>query len=160
MTIESLLEESIITDLRKDPAFENFPIRAHDYAGAKSGDDAPGSEEVRAVLTVTCKKLGELKIGSGIRKVRAEVEIRANGAVDNFSGTQLDQLSEVVEDRLQPSANVGLVDGKQVTGRETAFATDKLKIYGILDDETARSNQALERVRTVARVFIAAQLAS
>jgi hypothetical protein len=46
-----------------------------------------------------------------------------------------------------------------INGREVPFSSEHLKIYGITNqDATTRTEQGLERIRTVPATFIAAQI--
>jgi hypothetical protein len=154
MSIESLLEDSIIADFMRDPLLQTQTIRKHDYGGEIGGDDLPLSEEVNSVIIVTAIDRGEFKMGSGIRNLAVEVKIRVNGEADNFDGTLLDNLTDVVRFRLMPSPTVA----GAISGREGTFSTPHLRIYGITQGEiTQRTDQRLERIRTVPATFIAAQ---
>lgn len=149
MTIETLTENSVIADLQRDPVLAAQTIRSRDYSGDLAAD------EQTSVLVVTAIDNGDFKIGSGIRKLGVTVEIRVNcGAQDPVV---LDQLSEIVNDRLQPSDNLAAIG----VGREFAFTTAKLTVLGILSTEpTARKDSGFERIRTIARTFIASQINS
>ncbi len=154
MSIESLLEDSIIADFNRDPVLQTQFIRKHDYGGMIGGDDQPTQPEATSVIVVTAMDRGEFKMGSGIRNIGVEVQIRVNGEADNFDGTLLDNLTEVVRFRFMPSPNVW----GAINGREVPFSSEHLKIYGITNpDATTRTEQGLERVRTVPATFIAAQ---
>lgn len=154
MTLERLVENSIISDLSQVPALAPYPIRNYDYIGQKAGDNFMGADESQVVLTVSAKDNGEFKVGSGIRKVGVEVEVRVNVAAENSDGTLLDQLSEAVQTRLQPTPNVF-----GASGREYIFNTPSLKVFGITSAEpTQRTISNLERIRTVARTFIASKI--
>ncbi len=155
MSIESLLEDSIISDFQRDPVLQVQTIRKHDYGGAIGGDDQPTQNEATSVIVVTAIDRGEFKMGSGIRHLGVEVQIRVNGEADNFDGTLLDTLTETVRFLLMPSPNVW----GAISGREIPFSSDHLKIYGITTtDATQRTEQGLERIRTVPATFIAAQV--
>jgi hypothetical protein len=94
-------------------------------------------------------------MGSGIRNLVVEIKIRVNGEADNWDGTLLDGLTETVRFRLMPSPNVW----GAINGREVPFSSEHLKIYGITNqDATTRTEQGLERIRTVPATFIAAQI--
>ena len=154
MSIEGLLEDSIIADFMRDPLLQTQTIRKHDYGGSIGGDDFPLSEEVTSVIIITATDRGEFKMGSGIRNVSVEVRIRVNGEADNFDGTLLDNLTDVVRFRLMPSPTVS----GAISGREGTFSTPNIRIYGIMQgDVTQRVEQGLERIRTVPATFIAAQ---
>ncbi len=154
MSIESLLEDSIIADFNRDPVLQTQTIRKHDYGGAIGGDNLPLQPEATSVIVVTAMDRGEFKMGSGIRNLGVEVQIRVNGEADNFDGTLLDNLTEAVRFRLMPSPNVW----GAINGREIAFSSEHLKIYGITNqDSTTRTEQGLERIRTIPATFIAAQ---
>jgi hypothetical protein len=156
--IEQLVEDAVISDFGKVPLLAQYPIRNHDYAGVKAGDDGFLEQEAQVVITVSATDQGDFKVGSGIRKIGVNVEIRVNEAADSFAGTLMGQLCEQVNARLQPSGNVGLSALGQ--GRETAFSTAQLQVFGILaNGTTARTEQGLERIRVVPRTFIAAQIA-
>jgi hypothetical protein len=146
MTIETLTENSIIADLQRDATLAAQTIRNHDY----SGDLAP--DESTSVIVVTATDQGDFKIGSGIRNVRVEVEVRVNTAAQDPS--VLDQLCDLINGRLQPSDNLpGLPNG-----REFIFGNANLLIFGILSGQpTVRTESGFERRRTIARTFIAAQ---
>jgi hypothetical protein len=104
---------------------------------------------------VTAIDRGEFKMGSGIRNLAVEVKIRVNGEADNWDGTLLDGLTETVRFRLMPSPNVW----GAINSREVPFSSEHLKIYGITNqDATTRTEQGLERIRTVPATFIAAQI--
>ncbi len=155
MSIESLLEDSIISDFNRDPVLQAQTIRKHDYGGMIGGDDQPTQPEATSVIVVTAIDRGEFKMGSGIRNLSVEVQIRVNGEADNFDGTLLDNLTESIRFRLMPSPNVW----GAINGREVPFSSDHLKIYGITNqDTTARTEQGLERIRVVPATFIAAQV--
>jgi hypothetical protein len=98
MTIETLTENSVIADLQRDATLAAQVIRNHDY----SGDIVP--DESTSVIVVTASDQGDFKIGSGIRNVRVEVEVRVNTAAQNPS--VLDQLCDLVSGRLQPTMNM------------------------------------------------------
>ncbi len=154
MSIEGLLEDSIIADFMRDPLLQTQTIRKHDYGGAIGGDNQPLDAEVTSVIIVTATDRGEFKMGSGIRNLSLEVKIRVNGEADNFDGTLLDNLTDVVRFRLMPSVTVA----GAISGREITFSTSNLRIYGIMQgDVTQRVEQDLERIRTVPATFIAAQ---
>ncbi len=155
MSIEGLLEDSIIADFMRDPVLQQQTIRKHDYGGAIGGDDQPLSQEVQSVIIVTATDRGEFKMGSGIRNLAVEVKIRVNGEADNWDGTLLDGLTETVRFRLMASPNIWGV----INGREVPFSNEHLKIYGITNtDATQRVEHGLERIRTVPATFIAAQI--
>ncbi len=155
MSIEGLLEDSIIADFERDPVLQVQTIRKHDYGGMIGGDDQPTQPEATSVIVVTATDRGEFKMGSGIRNLSVEVQIRVNGEADNFDGTLLDTLTEVVRFRLMPSPNVW----GAVSGREITFSSEHLKIFGITTtDVTQRTEQGLERIRTVPATFIAARV--
>ncbi len=155
MSIESLLEDSIIADFQRDPVLQQQLIHKHDYGGAIGGDNQPMDLEAASVIIVTAIDRGEFKMGSGIRNLGVEVRIRVNGEADNFDGTLLDGLTETVRFRLMPSPNVS----GAISGREGTFSTAHLQIYGITQgDATQRIEQGLERIRTVPATFIAAQV--
>ncbi len=155
MSIESLLEDSIIADFQRDPVLQQQLIHKHDYGGAIAGDNQPMDLEAASVIIVTAIDRGEFKMGSGIRSLGVEVRIRVNGEADNFDGTLLDGLTETVRFRLMPSPNVW----GAVAGREIPFSSPHLQIFGIMQgDATQRIEQGLERIRTVPATFIAAQV--
>lgn len=155
MSIESLLEDSIIADFRRDPLLQTQTIRKHDYGKAIGGDDQPLDQEVTSVIVVTVTDRGEFKMGSGIRNLNVEVQIRVNGEADNFDGTLLDRLTEAVRFRLMPSPTA---DGA-ISGREGIFSGTNLKVFGIMNgDVTQRIDSGLERIRTVPATFIASQI--
>ncbi len=160
MELTDLLEQTIIADFKLDASLASYPLHRHDYGGAKSDDDQTGTEEAKATISVTARDNGEFKTGSGIRKVGVEVEVRFNGAEDDNAFTLLRDISEKVSDRLQPSSNVAFAGGKQISGRESAYSNDSVKTFGILAvDATQRIDAKMERVRVIARTFIASQLA-
>lgn len=155
MSIEGLLEDAIIADFRRDPTLSMQTIRKHDYGQAIGGDQNPLDLEVPSVIVVTATDRGEFKIGSGIRNVNVEVQIRVNGAADNFDGTLLDTLTGLVRVRLMPSPTVSGV----ISGRENAFASPNLNIFGITNGEiTQRTETGLERIRVVPATFIVSQV--
>lgn len=154
MSIEGLLEDSIIADFVRDPLLQTQTIRKHDYGGAIGGDDQPLEPESTSVIIVTATDRGEFKMGSGIRNISVEVRIRVNGEADNFDGLLLDNLTDVIRFRLMPSPTVS----GAISGREGTFSTPNLRIYGITQGEiTQRVEQRLERIRTVPATFICAQ---
>ncbi len=154
MSIESLLEDSIIADFQRDPVLQQQTIRKHDYGGMIGGDDQPMQPEATSVIVVTAMDRGEFKMGSGIRNLGVEVQIRVNGEADNFDGTLLDNLTQAVRFRLMPSPTVA----GAISGRENTFSATGLHVYGITNpDATTRTEQGLERIRTVPATFIAAQ---
>lgn len=154
MSIEGQLEDSIISDFARDPLLSIQTIRKHDYGQAIAGDQNPQDPEVPAVIVVTATDRGEFKMGSGIKSLSVEVQIRVNGTADGFNGTLLDTLTDKVRFRLMPTASITVV------GRENIFSTPNLKIFGITQAEvTQRIESGLERIRTVPAIFIAAQVA-
>ena len=155
MSIESSVEDSIIADFQRDPTLSQITIRKHDYGEAIAGDQNPLDLEVTSVIVVTAIDRGEFKMGSGIRNIQVEVQIRVNGTADNFGGTLLDNLTDKVRSRLMPSPTVG-ING---SGRENIFSSNGIKVFGITQGEiTQRTETGLERIRTVPAVFIAAQV--
>src|SRR6266478_1413927 len=106
MSIESLLEDAIIADFQRDPVLQVQPIRKHDYGRALAGDNLLTDQEETSVIVVTATDRGEFKMGSGIRNLAVEIQIRVNGDADNFDGTLLDTLTELVRSRLMPSPTV------------------------------------------------------
>lgn len=156
ISLKKAVEDSVIADLNKDNVLRGLNIRAHDYPKSKAGDDAPLAEEQKSTLTVTADDQGEFHFGTGIHKIRVTVEIRANGAADQFSGTLLDDLDSRVNLRLQVSSPTLDANGNQI-GRENAFSNSGLKVFGIQADPGTRTNQQLERIRTIGRVFVACQ---
>jgi len=155
MSIEGLLEDSIIADLRRDPILQQQLIHRHDYAGAIGGDNQPLDAEASSVIVVTAIDRGEFKMGSGIRNLGVEIQIRVNGEADNFNGTLLDTLTEKVRLRMMPSPTVSGI----IPFRESLFSTGNIRILGITNqDVTQRTESGLERIRTVPATFIAAQV--
>ncbi len=156
MSIESLLEDSVIADFQRDPLLQTQTIRKHDYGGAIGGDDLPLSEEDTSVIVVTATDRGEFKMGSGIRNMNVEVQIRVNGEADDFNGTLLDDLTEAVRYRLTPSSSVsGVLPGQ----REAIFSGPHLNVFGITNgDITQRIESGLERIRIVPAGFIASKV--
>ena len=156
MSIESLLEDSIIADLQRDPVLQQQLIHKHDYGGALGGDNQPTDVEADSVIVVTATDRGEFKMGSGIRNLSVEVQIRVNGEADNFNGTLLDDLTQRIRFRLMPSPTVA----GAVSGRENPFSINGIKVFGIINsDVTQRIESGLERIRMVPATFIAAQVA-
>lgn len=154
MSIEGLLEDAIIADFMRDPKLSEQTIRKHDYGGAIGGDDHPLDVEETSVIVVTATDRGEFKMGSGIRNLSVEVQIRVNGEADNFNGTMLDNLTEAVRLRLMPSPTAS----GAISGRENMFSAGGLKIFGITNaDVTQRIESGLERIRIVPSTFIASQ---
>lgn len=154
MSIESALEDSIIADFMRDPIVSAQIIRKHDYGLAIAGDQNPQDPEAPAVIIVTGMDRGEYKMGSGIRRMGVEVEVRVNGQADGFNGTLLDQLASAIKFRLMATPNV------QATGRENTFSQNGIKVFGIMNGEpTQRTESGLERIRTVSVEFIASQVA-
>ncbi len=140
MELTDLLEQTIIEDFKMDALLSV-------------------TEESKATISVSATDGGDFKTGSGIRKVLVQVEVRFNGAADDNAFTLLRDISEKVSDRLQPSANVAFAGGKAISGRESAYSNDSVKTFGILSGEpTQRTDAGLERIRVIARTFIAAQL--
>src|SRR5215468_6082121 len=117
MTLESLLEDSVIADLQRDSTLAQQVIRKHDYGGSITGDDQLTQQEGTSVIVVTATDRGEFKMGCGIRNVAMEVQIRVNGTADSFNGTLLDDLTDRVRFRLMPSPTVN------ANGRENVFST-------------------------------------
>jgi len=155
MSIEGLLEDSIIADLQRDSVLQQQEIHKHDYGGAIGGDNQLTEPQATSVIVVTAIDRGEFKMGSGIRNLSVEVQIRVNGEADNFDGTLLDTLTEKVRLRLMPSPFAAGV----IPFRESFLSNGSLKIYGITNqDVTTRVEQGLERIRIVPAVFIAAQI--
>jgi len=155
MSIEGLLEDLLIADLQRDSTLAQQLIHKHDYAGAIGGDNQPTENEARSVIVVTVIDRGEFKMGSGIRNLSVEVQIRVNGEADNFNGTLLDTITEKVRLRLMPSPTAAGVN----PFRESFLSNGSIKIYGITNqDVTQRVESGLERIRIVPAVFIAAQI--
>ncbi len=156
MSTEDLLEDAVIADFQKDADLLLYPIHRHDYAGSKSGDDIAGQEESKATITVTARDNGEQGFGVGARRIVVEVEIRANLAADNGAFTLLSNLADKAATRLQPSTSI-----QGVTGRENNFSTDKVRVLGIeATPGFARTNQQLERIRTIQRQFVVVRIAA
>ncbi len=154
MSIESLLEDSIIADFNRDPVLQTQTIRKHDYGGMIGGDDQPTQPEATSVIVVTAIDRGEKLIGSGIRNISIEVQIRVNGEADNFDGTLLDNLTDLVRRRLTPSPTVA----GTIWNPANTFSVTGLNVYGVTNpDATTRTEQGLERIRMVPATFIAAQ---
>lgn len=155
MSIEGRLENAIIADLQRDPVLQAQPIRNHDYPGAIAGDNQYTDPENPSVIIVTATDRGEFKMGSGIKNLNVEVQIRVNGAADNFGGTLLDDLTDRVRFRLMPSPAVTAI------GRENTFSQNGLKVFGITTGEiTQRTESGLERIRMVPATFIVAQVSA
>lgn len=155
MSIEGKLEDSIISDLQRDPVLALQTIRKHDYGQAIGGDQNPIDPEVPSVLVVTATDRGEFKMGSGIKNLQVEVQIRVNGEADGFNGTLLDDLTDRVRFRLMPSP---FMSGA-ISGRENVFSQNGIKVFGITQGEiTQRTESGLERIRTVPAIFIASQI--
>jgi hypothetical protein len=155
MSIESLVEDTIIADFQRDGTLAQHQIRKHDYGGAIGGDNQPLDQEATSVIVVTAVDRGEFKMGSGVRNVAVEVQIRVNGEADNFDGTLLDTLTELVRLRLMPSPTVSGV----IPFRETFLSNGSLKVYGITNpDITQRIEVGLERIRIVPATFVVSQL--
>lgn len=155
MSIESLLEDAIITDFKRDGTLASQTIRKHDYGGALAGDNLLTDPEATSVMVVTAIDRGEFKMGSGIRNLSVEVQIRVNGDADNFNGTLLDNLAEIVLFRLMSSPTVS----GAISGREGAFSLNGLKVFGIINgDVTQRTESGLERIRTVPATFYASKV--
>src|SRR5215468_9628371 len=133
MSVEGLLEDSIIADLQRDPTLAMQPIRKHDYGGAIGGDDQFTNQESPSVIVVTATDRGEIKMGSGIHTLTVEVQIRVNGQADGFNGTLLDNLADLVRFRLMPSPMMA-----GAVGRENVFSNSNLKIFGITASETTQ----------------------
>src|SRR5262249_40574355 len=131
------------------------PIHKHDYGGGIGGDNLDTDAEARAVIIVTAIDRGEFKMGSGIRNLAVEIQIRVNGEADQFTGDLLDNLTEKVRLRMMPSPFVSGVN----PFREQIFSNGSLKVYGITNqDMTLRTESGLERIRTVPATFICAQV--
>ena len=155
MTITKRVEDAIIADLNLVEQLAALFPKPRDADTRLAGDDEPGDDEATLTLAVTAIDQGEFYRGSGIKRVRIDVELRHNALAEGSDNTQLEQAAGLVEDRLQPSTTI---DG--VVGREQAFSSEALKVFGILSDiAEPRENEDLIRVRRLARVFIAAQLA-
>lgn len=154
MSIESAVEDAIISDFRQDSTLSQQTIRKHDYGAAIAGDQNPLDPEVPSVIVVTATDRGEFKMGSGIKNVGVEVQIRVNGEADNFNGTLLDDLTDKVRFRLMPSPTAyGAI------GRENIFSQNGIKVFGITQgDITQRVESGLERIRLVPATFIASQV--
>ncbi len=154
MSIEKLLEDTLIADFRLDATLAGQLIRNHDYDRTLAGDDTLLEQEALSVIVVTANDRGEFKIGSGIKQLGVEVLIRVNAEADGFTGELLDDLCNRVRTRMQPSPTV------QAPGREAHFSTPALKIFGTTQtDNTDRTESGFERMRTVRATIIAAQLA-
>lgn len=155
MSIEGLVEDAIIADFRMDPTLQTQAIRKHDYGGAIGGDNQFTDQEDTSVITVTATDRGEFKMGSGIRNIGVEVQIRVNGEADNFNGTLLDDLTDKVRFRLMPSPTAS----GAISGRENIFSQGGIKVFGITQgDITQRIDSGLERIRMVPATFIASQV--
>lgn len=156
MSIESLLEDSVIADFQRDPLLQTQTIRKHDYGDAIAGDNQLLDPESTSVIVVTATDRGEFKMGSGIRNLNVEVQIRVNGEADNFNGTLLDDLTESVRFRLTPSPFAsGVLQGQ----REAIFSGPHLNVLGITNgDITQRIESGLERIRIVPAGFIASKV--
>lgn len=155
MSIESLLEDSVIADFRRDPLLQTQLIHKHDYGGAIGGDNQPLDTEATSVIVVTATDRGEFKMGSGIRALSLEVQIRVNGEADNFDGTLLDNLTDAVRFRLMPSPTAS----GAISGREGVFSGPNLRIFGITTtDQTPRVEQGLEHIRIIPATFIASKV--
>ncbi len=154
MSIEKLLEDTLITDFRLDAVLAQQTIRNHDYPLTLAGDETLLQQEVLAVIVVTANDRGEFRIGSGIHGLDVAIEIRVNAEADGFSGTLLDDLCDRVRLRMQPSPTVS------APGREAHFSTSSIKILGITQQQnTDRTESGFERMRTVRASFVAIQLA-
>jgi hypothetical protein len=154
MSIEKLLEDTLINDFKLDAVLAQQTIRNHDYPLTLAGDETLLQQEVLAVIVVTANDRGEFKIGSGIHGLGVEVKIQVNAEADGFTGTLLDDLCDRIRLRMQPSPTVS------APGREAHFSTPSLKIFGITQQEnTDRTESGFERMRTVRATIIAAQLA-
>lgn len=154
MSIEGALEDSIIADFQRDPLLQTQLIHKHDYTGAIGGDNQPTDQEASSVIVVTAIDRGEFKMGSGIRNVSVEVQIRVNGQADGFAGTLLDDLASAVKFRLMPSP---FVSGA-ISGREGTFSVNGCQVFGITNNEiTQRIDNGLERIRIVPATFIVSQ---
>jgi hypothetical protein len=155
MSIESLLEDSIIADFQRDPTLQQQLIHKHDYGGAIGGDNQATDQEATSVIIVTATDRGEFKFGSGIRIVAVEVKIRVNGDADNFDGTLLDTLTASVRSRFTPSPTVYGV----LNGRESIFSMNGIQVFGITNNEvTQRVEAGFERIRIVPATFIVSQV--
>lgn len=155
MSIEGLLEDVLIADFQRDEVLSQQTIRKHDYGGAIGGDDNLLDQEETSVIVVTAIDRGEFKMGSGIRNLAVEVQIRVNGEADSFNGTLLDNLTERARLRMMPSPTA-----YGAFGRENVFSQSGLKIFGITNgDVTQRIESGLERIRIVPATFIASQAA-
>ncbi len=153
MSIEKLIEDTLITDFRRDSVLAEQLIRNHDYDGVLAGDNTLLENEALSVIVVTANDQGEFKMGSGIRQLGVDVKIKANGEADGFTGELLDDLCNRVRFRLQPSPTV------PASSRESFLSNGSLQIYGIVQTEnTDRSEAGFERMRTVRATIIAAQL--
>jgi hypothetical protein len=154
MTITNLAETAVIADLADDEDLAALIPKPRDHDGKLGGDDEPGADEAATTLSVTAVDHGDFHAGSGLKKVLVTVEIRSNGVGEDASAEKLDTLAELAGDRLQPSTTI-----EGVVGREEAFSSDALKVFGILAaTPEPRENEDLIRIRRVARMFICAQL--
>lgn len=160
-TLTNLLQNAIITDFKNDNTLKQYPIRARDYGATKAGEDMyPDSQEQALVITtVGVRNQGEFKPFSSIYRLIADVQVIYNGAADSFdaSATLLDNVSDAVSDRMQPSNNLG------VSGREQFFiaaSNGVLQVYGIMSDQPTRhETSGFQRIRVISRTFIAAHIA-
>lgn len=152
MTLSRFIEQAIIVDLEKDARIAEYPIHIHDNPGAKAGDTPTGGEPAKLVTTVSVKEGAEI-FGTGIKKMTVNVEIRGSLAADPLIGTLVDEIESAVSSRLQPSYTAELPVG--VTGREAVFSGPKHKVFGITAEGVTRTENNLERIRTVNRTFIA-----
>jgi hypothetical protein len=155
MSITDLVEMAVIADLADEPELAAFLPKPRDNDTRLAGDDEPGEDEATLTLSVSAIDEGEFYRGSGIKRVALTVEIRHNAVAEEADRSQLDSVAELVDDRLQPSTAI-----EGVVGREAAFSSDVLKVFGIIaTTPEPRENEDLIRIRRITRVFVAAQLA-
>src|SRR5205823_6075057 len=118
-------------------------------------DPATISHAHMVVIVVTAFDWGDFTgtYGAGIRTIHLEVEINVSVSEPEY-GDALDQIVELVSERLQPSTTLDAV-----TNRD--FSTSALHVYGILDAQIKDQRNDLDkdgtRQRIVERTFVAAQ---
>lgn len=153
--ITTLVENTIIEDLLLDPFLADYNIVPHDETDPK--DPTTISHAHMAVIVVTASDWGDFvnTYGAGIRTIHVEVEINVSISEPEY-GAKLDQMVDLISQRLQPSTTLA-----GVTNRD--FSTSELRVYGILDQQIKDQRNDLDkdgtRQRIVERTFVAAQLA-
>jgi hypothetical protein len=154
MEITDQLEEAIIADLIKDPAIALWNPEPHDGPNAKGGNGEFVNDDQLLLIVVSAENRGDLAgtTGAGIKLINVEIELTQNVGIEPDT-TVLSNVAEKIGDRLLATH---LVD----FSRHLAFSTNRIKVLGILADETDRTTDIdLNRQRMVSRQFVCLQMA-